>query len=73
MILQGLKNSYIYIYSTTVYKKPRDEMTDEDFENDGIESKRQISAREFILLFDERDPCRKTLNKTRQCFIYEEE
>lgn len=48
-------------------------MTDEDFENDGIESKRQISAREFILLFDERDPCRKTLNKTRQCFIYEEE
>ena len=71
--VQGLQDSYIYIYSTTQYKKPRDSMTDQEFENDGIEIKRQISSREFILLFEEKDPLRKTLNKIRQCFIYEQE
>lgn len=55
------------------YKKPRDEMTDEDFVDDGIERKRQISAREYLALIEERDPNRQTLLKYRQCFIYEEE
>ena len=37
-----------------------------------IEKKRQVSAREYIELFEQnRDPKRKILKKTRQCFIYE--
>jgi len=70
---RGLKDSFIYIYSTTQYNKPRDEMTDKDFENDGVECKRQITAREYILLFEEKDPKRKTLEKVRQSFVYEGE
>ena len=37
-----------------------------------IEKKRQISAREYIELFESsRDPLRKILKKTRQCFIHD--
>ena len=37
-----------------------------------IEKKRQISAREYIEMFEQsRDTKRKILKKTRQCFIYE--
>lgn len=36
-----------------------------------IEKRRQISAREYIELFEQsRCPKRKTLKKVRQCFIY---
>jgi hypothetical protein len=56
-----------------LYKKSRDEMTDQDFVDDGIERKRQITAREYLLLYEEKDPKRKTLVKCRQCFIYKEE
>ena len=72
-LFKGLKDSYIYVYSTTVYEKPISEMTDEEFKYDGIQRKRQISAREYLSLYEERDPNRKTLSKMRQCFIYNEQ
>lgn len=73
IILQGVKDSYTYIYSVTSYNVSREVITDHEFKNDGIERKRQVSAREFVALTEERDLRRKTLEKLRQCFIYEEE
>mmetsp|Transcript_3817 Transcript_3817/g.4240 ORF Transcript_3817/g.4240 Transcript_3817/m.4240 type:complete len:473 (+) Transcript_3817:48-1466(+) len=70
---RGVKDSFIYIYSQTVYAKPINQMTDEEFKYDGIQRKRQITAREYMSLFEERDPTRKTLTKIRQCFIYQEQ
>jgi len=68
---RGQKGSYTYIYSVTQYKKPIEDITATEFTNDGIEKKRQITAREFIALQEEKDPKRKPLDKYRQCFIYE--
>ena len=42
--------------------------------NERIVKKRQISAREYIELFEQqRDPTMKQLQKLRQCFIYEQQ
>ena len=42
--------------------------------NERIVKKRQISAREYIELFEsQRDPSMKQLKKFRQCFIYEQQ
>ncbi len=42
--------------------------------NERIVKKRQISAREYIELFEQqRDPSMKQLKKLRQCFIYEQQ
>jgi len=42
--------------------------------NERIVKKRQISAREYIELFEsQRDPSTKQLKKLRQCFIYEQQ
>lgn len=42
--------------------------------NERIVKKRQISAREYIELFEnQRDPSEKQLKKIRQCFIYEQQ
>lgn len=68
---RGQKGSFTYIYSVTQYKNDIEDITATDFTNDGIEKKCQISAREFIALLDEKDPKRKTLEKYRQCFIFE--
>ena len=41
--------------------------------NERIIKKRQISARQYIEMFIQKDPSMKQLKKFRQCFIYEQQ
>jgi hypothetical protein len=38
-----------------------------------IVKKRQITAREFIELLEQKDPGKKVIKKLRQCFIYDQQ
>ena len=67
--LQGQKDSFSYTHSVTLYDY--DFSNDLAYRNDGIETKKQITAREYLFLTERRDKCRATLLKTRQCFIWE--
>jgi len=42
-----------------------------DVNGEKIQKKRQITAREYIELLEQRDPNKRQAKKLRQCFIYE--
>lgn len=59
----GKNDSFTYSHEIRFYQN-----------NERIVKKRQISAREYIELFEmQRDPTMKQLKKFRQCFIYEQQ
>ena len=42
-----------------------------DIKGEKIQKKRQITAREYIELCENTDNTKRTVEKTKQCFIYE--
>jgi len=66
---RGQKDSFSYTHSVTLYDY--DFVNASNYRNDGIETKKQITAREYLFLQERRDKSRVTLNKIRQCFIWE--
>ena len=59
----GKNDSFTYSHEMRSYNR-----------GERIEKRRQISAREYIELYEQtRCPKRKSLKKTRQCFIYEQQ
>jgi CYTH domain-containing protein len=57
----GKNDSYIYSHETKFL-----------YNNERIQKKRQITAREYIELLDQKQPNKKHIKKLRQCFIYEQ-
>jgi acetylglutamate kinase len=57
----GKNDSFIYYHETKVMQN-----------RERIVRKRQITAREYIELIDQRDVGKKVIKKLRQCFIYEQ-
>jgi hypothetical protein len=51
-----------YIYNEEIKKRKN---------NENIERKRQITAREYISLLAQRDDTRKQIAKKRQCFLWQ--
>jgi len=66
---RGQKDSFSYTHSITVYD--HDFVHAANYTNDGIETKKQITAREYLFLIERKDKTRVTLDKLRQCFIWE--
>lgn len=66
---RGQKDSFSYTHSVTVYDY--DFVNAANYRNDGIETKKQITAREYLFLAERRDKSKVTLEKIRQCFIWE--
>ena len=58
----GGNDSYIYNHETKF-----------EINNERIQKKRQITAREYIEMIDNRDSSKKCVKKLRQCFIYEQQ
>ncbi|TNV80345.1 hypothetical protein FGO68_gene2527 [Halteria grandinella] len=58
----GKNDSFIYYHETKVVQN-----------NERIVRKRQITAREYIELLDQKDPEKKVIKKLRQCFIHEQQ
>ncbi|CDW87597.1 UNKNOWN [Stylonychia lemnae] len=56
----GKNDSFIYYHETKTMQN-----------NERIVRKRQITAREYIELLDQKDNAKKVIKKLRQCFIYE--
>jgi Signal recognition particle GTPase len=66
---RGQQGVYFYQLYTTSY--PRDVDTGEnDWKNDGVEVKKQITGRDYLDLYEMRDPTRITLKKVRRCFFW---
>jgi len=66
---RGQKDSCSYTQSLTIYGY--DFVNAQLYKNDGIETKKQITAREYLFLTERRDKSRVTLEKFRQCFLWE--
>jgi thymidylate kinase len=66
---RGQRDSYSYNQSLTIYNY--DFKNAKHYKNDGIETKKQITAREYLFLLERKDKARVTLEKYRQCFNYE--
>jgi len=65
---RGQRGNYFYEHTTTTYPRAVD---DAEYKGDGIEKKKQISAREYISLLESRDKTRNTLEKLRQAFLWD--
>jgi thymidylate kinase len=66
---RGQKDSFSYTQSVTLYNY--DFVNASQYINDGIETKKQITAREYLFLMERKDKSRVTLEKWRQCFLWE--
>lgn len=65
---RGQRGNFFYEHVVTTYPRSLD---DKEYHGDGIEKKKQISAREYISLLESRDKSRCTLEKCRQAFIWQ--
>ncbi len=58
----GKNDSFIYYHETKLMQN-----------QERIVKKRQITAREYIELLEQKDPASKVIKKLRQCFIYDQQ
>lgn len=65
---RGQKGSYFYEHAILTY--PRS-LKENEYQGDGVERKKQVTAREYLTLLESRDKDRITIEKVRQSFLWE--
>lgn len=65
---RGQKGSFFYEQAINSYPRSLD---GSEYQGDGVERKKQITAREYLTLMETKDKERKTIEKVRQGFLWQ--